>query len=392
MNMMPARLNPNFGDPAFSDRILFASDELLVRQIAGGTGDICYVTFDSYTDDRTLDRVGFGETFFRSRGLDSIHVVSRDNQWYQYDELAEALAAIRAAVAGYSQVIAYGSSMGGFAALHYGGACGASIGIAISPQFSVDPAVVPFEYRWTSDVARIRFRDDAPAPPATQYILYDPRDRCDRQHFELFAARSPTIAIEIPNGGHPVGGCVAETALFEPMFEAIHTGTFEPAGFTRELRRRRRQSGQYLFTLAQRVPACRMEQKIALARMAVSASIHDPAYLSFYATVLDSAGRNAAARTSHDRAIEMSSGGLHSLHNLMLHHEMIGELAEARAIVDALIVRFPDVTMLRESRARLLQRVRRATPLGRLARTLRIEPLLDRFRTWLAPADTCPAA
>ena len=123
--------------------------------------------------------------------------------------------------------------------------------------------------------------------------------------------------------------------------------------------------------------------------MAVSASIHDPAYLSYFATVLDSAGRHAAARASHDRAVEMSAGALHPLHNLMLHHEMLGELEEARRIVDSLIARFPDVPMLHESRARLIQRERRATPLGRLARLLRIEPLLDRIR---APLSRGPIA
>lgn len=391
MNMMLARLTPGYSEPDCGDRILFASDDLMVRRVARGTGDICYVTFDSYTDHFTLDRPGFGEVFFRSRAIDAIHVVSRDNQWYQYDELADALAAIRAATRGYAQVIAYGSSMGGFAALRYGRACGAGIGIAISPQFSVDPAVAPFEWRWAPEIAHIRFRGDMPAPLPLQYILYDPRDRCDRQHFELFATRSPSVAIEIPNGGHPVAGCLAETALFEPMFDAIHAGIFEPTSFTRELRRRRRQSGQYLFTLAQRIPAYRMKQKIALARMAVSAHVDHPVYLSYYATVLDSAGRHAAARASHDRAVEISADGLHPLHNLMLHHEMLGELDEARRIVDALIARFPDVRMLHESRARLIRRERRATLLGRLAWMLRIEPLLDRLRTAKSPLKACPA-
>ncbi len=41
-----------------------------------------------------------------AREIDAIHVVSCDNQWYQYPELPEMLAAIAAATAGYERVIA----------------------------------------------------------------------------------------------------------------------------------------------------------------------------------------------------------------------------------------------------------------------------------------------
>ena len=99
---------------------LFRSDHLLVRRVGGFGGTLCYLTFASYTDDRTLDRPGFGEDFFRGRGIDAIHVLSRENRWYQHPELMDALAAVAGATGGYPRVIAYGSSMGGFAALHLG--------------------------------------------------------------------------------------------------------------------------------------------------------------------------------------------------------------------------------------------------------------------------------
>jgi len=103
--------------PIVAPRELFRSDNLLVRQVAGFGSDVCYVTFASYTDDRRLDRPGFGEEHFTGRGIDAIHVLSRDNRWYQHPELDEALRAVAGAVAGYVRVIAYGSSMGGLVAM-----------------------------------------------------------------------------------------------------------------------------------------------------------------------------------------------------------------------------------------------------------------------------------
>lgn len=362
-----------------TESILFASNDLLVRRVTrayggGKRGEVCFVTFDPYTDQRRLERPGFGENYFRPRGIDAIHILSRDNRWYHHAELPAALAAVQAATAGYAQVIAYGSSMGGYAALHYGAACGAAIGIALSPQYSVDRAIAPFENRWAEDIARIAFHNHPIAPPPAQYILYDPRDALDRQHFALFAARAPVIGLRIPYAGHPVGGYLNETGMFEPLFDAVRAGTLDPPAFEAELRARRRQSGQYLFTLAQRVPRRRDRQKIALARMAVAANADDPTYLSYLGHVLDLAGEHDEARQLHLRAVARSEGHLHALHNLLVHHERIGDYPTALQIAETLVAGHPGVRMVHRSRDRIRRKLRPAGPLLRLARLLRLVP------------------
>ncbi|HWI85377.1 MAG TPA: alpha/beta fold hydrolase [Sphingomonas sp.] len=359
---------------------LFRSDDLLVRRVGGLASAICYVTFDSYTDNRTLDRPGFGEEYFRGRGIDAIHVLSRDNHWYQYPELPEALAVIAAVTQGYSKVIAYGSSMGGFAALRYGAACGATVGVALSPQFSVDPAVVPFDRRWADDVARIAFRKYDQPPLATQYIVYDPRDPYDGPHFQLFAERSPTCGVPVPHGGHPVGGYLVETDMLRRLLERVERGTFDHEAFARELRRRRRRSGHYFFVLAQRVPAFRRRQKVALAALAVETQSDNPLYHSQLAAALDAVGEHEAAYSVHLRAIEMADKSLHALHNLLLHHEACGEYGEALAIAKRLIAEHPEVLWLPKTAERLRRKRRHTTSLGRLASALFLDPLLDWLR------------
>lgn len=362
----------------FTESVLFGSDDLLVRKIASGGSDLCFVTFDSYTDNPSLDRPGFGQAYFHTRGIDAIHIISRENRWYQHAELSDALAATAGATAAYNQVFSYGSSMGGFAALNYGVMCGARAGIAISPQYSVDPQVVPFENRWSNEVGRIAFRREPIAPLPLQYVLYDPHDALDRAHYTLFAARSPTVGIRIPNGGHPVGGYLVETGSFDALFEGVRRGMLDATAFERDLRRRRRLSAQYLFTLSNRTPPYRSAQKLALARMAVKASPLDPGYVSHLAVVLDQVGQHAEAGPTHRRALAMAGRNLHILHNLMLHHEHVGELREARALADDLVASHPGRIMLEQSLDRIRREQRRLTPLGRLARLLRLEPVLDR--------------
>lgn len=359
---------------------LFRSDDLLVRRIGGFGGPICYVTFDSYTDNRTLDRPGFGEEYFRGRGIDAIHVLSRDNRWYQHPELADALRAVAAATASYQRVIAYGSSMGGFAALRYGASCGATVGLALSPQYSVDPAIVPFDRRWAEDVARIVFRGDDGVPVLDeQYIAYDPADSHDRQHFELFARRSPTRGVPVLHGGHPVGSYLVETGMLQPLLEEIESGGFDNLAYARELRARRRRSGHYFYILAQRVPAHRPLQKVALARLAVETHGDNPLYRSQLGAALDATRDFDAAYAVHSQAIAMSNANMFQIHYLMLHHEARGELDRALSIVDRLIAENPDVLWLPLERKRVRRKRRHRSWLGRLGGKLGMDGVLERL-------------
>ena len=359
---------------------LFRSEDLLVRRVAGNGGPLCYVTFASYTDNRTLDRPGFGEDHFRGRRIDAIHVLSRENRWYQHPELTEALAAVAAAIAGYERVIAYGSSMGGFAALRYGASCGASVGLALSPQFSVDPAVAPFDRRWPADLARISFRNDADLPTLpVQYVAYDPCEAHDRRHFDLFAAHSPTIGLPVPHGGHPVGSYLLETGTLQPLLEQLETGSFDAAAYVRELRRRRRRSGHYFYTLALRTPAHRPRQKVALARLAVEAQADSPLYRSQLGSALDAAGEFDAAYQVHLDAIAMANATMFQTHHLMRHHEMRGEYDRAIEIADQLIADYSEVLWLPLERKRLRRKRRHLTWLGRLGGSLGLDGLLERW-------------
>jgi hypothetical protein len=359
---------------------LFRSDDLAVRRVAGFGGPLCYVTFASYTDDRTLDRPGFGEEYFRGREVDAIHVLSRDNRWYQHPELMDALAAAAAMTTGYEKVIAYGSSMGGFAALRYGALCGATVGLALSPQFSVDPAVAPFDRRWADDVARIAFRDDAALPLLpTQYVVFDPRDAHDRRHFDLFAAHSPTIPLPIVHGGHPVGSYLVETDMLRALLNLVEQGVAEPGAFLRELRDRRRRSGHYFFVLADRVPTHRPRQKVALARLAAGTQSDNPLYRSALGRALDAAGDFDAAYEAHCQAIAMPRAGMHQVHNLMLHHEARADYDRALEVVERLIAENPDVLWLPAERKRIRRKRRHLTWLGRVGGMLGMDGLLERW-------------
>ena len=188
---------------------MFRSPDLLVVHVGGFGRDICVVTFTSFTDTQTLERDGFGESFLQSRRTDAIHVISRGNDWFQYAEMEAALACVRNAAAAYARVMTYGASMGGYAAIRLAGLAGAHCALALSPQYSILPNTVRFEYRWPEAGRRLRpvWEGTLPLPalPAA-FIVYDPLNM-DAQHAELFAAAGFRFtAIRLRNAGHQVAG------------------------------------------------------------------------------------------------------------------------------------------------------------------------------------------
>lgn len=299
---------------------LFRSADLVVRRV-GARGGLCFVTFGSYTNDSSLDRAGFAEEFLRDEGIDAIHVVNRDNLWYQYSEIEDALRAVRAATAAYDRVITYGSSMGGYAALRFGHVCRAETGIAISPQYSLNPRVVPFENRWQADVARITFNERAYVPMPHQFIFYDSRMAADRRHFEKFvAAGGDPIGVSIPYAGHPVGPILLETGVLKQAVRAVIDGSFVAHELQRQVRDRRRLSQHHFFMLSRRAEERR--PKLAIEFLRRAAAIEPESHIaSELAAALDRQGDHEEAEPLHLAAIKRVPGNVRARINYARHLE-----------------------------------------------------------------------
>jgi hypothetical protein len=191
---------------------LFANGEIAVRHRPAGDAMRHVVTFDHYHDHPGFDRPAFAEDFLQQRGIAATHVLTRDNRWFQYAEIDAILAAVRGTVREGANVLAYGSSMGGYAALRFADAVGAQRVLALSPQYSVDPRVVPEDRRWRSAQRRIRFRPELNgriACAAEVTILYDPHG-LDGLHVARVAADVPVRRVRVRHAGHPVGTFLGE--------------------------------------------------------------------------------------------------------------------------------------------------------------------------------------
>ncbi len=326
---------------------LFRCRDLCVRSSMGLASPYCVITFDSYTDTRILDRPGFGELFFLSLGINAVHVISRDNDWYQYPEIEDACAVISAKTQGFDGVISYGSSMGGYAAIRLGRLAGAQKAIAISPQFSIDPTVVPFEHRWDTDATRIDFSSECTLKDQfvdLSYIIYDPTN-LDRKHVDLYRPHTNVFDIRIPNSGHPAGGLLAETRLLKSTLLDLFSDKFELSKLRNEIRHRRQSSPQFFVNLSARGKL--ESRRVAFAERAHRMMPNNVRYATHYGLVLAKAGRFAQAYELFDFAIRSQPDDLVVLYRASEFLEMAGDIENAIAITELVLAVQPDLVSWR---------------------------------------------
>ena len=340
---------------------VFRNGDFVVRAVTGFDSSVCVVTFDSYSDLRTLDRPGFGERFFDENRVDAIHVIARANDWYQHDDIFEICRAVAAIASNYRRVYAYGSSMGGYAAIRFGALVGAKAAIALSPQFSIDKSIVPFERRWSGDAKRIRFvaerkTDHSFAPLA--YVSYDPFD-LDRRHVELFREKTALIELAIPHGGHPVTGFLAEAGLLGEFALSVVQERVDIPGLKAKAHARRKQTPQFWGVLSER--ARNPNTRAALAQRALSLAPHDVGYQIRYARVLAQNGAYEESEALFRQALKEQPTNPVLLHSISEMYELSGDYEAALHAARRLVETHPDAHIYGDRVAQLTNRIRVST-------------------------------
>ena len=320
--------------PASTGEILFESRNLRIWRVGAHRDDGLVVTFDSYTDNRSLDRAGFGEAFLQSRGIPAIHVVSRDNDWYQYAETSEALLKVSHAAKDAKRVVTYGTSMGGYAAIRFADLVGAQAALSISPQYSIDPAKVPFEQRWEADARRIVFRPELDGPitaSADIFLAYDPTGP-DRLHYELISAETSVRPLRVWHAGHSVPSFLSEAGLLEPLVLGVVSDDLDLQAFELLLRQRKKGLSVYFSELARRQTARRSRMAVPLARRALAIDARSDIARRALAEALLSEGHVEEAVQEFETLL---SGGRH-LQHLMAYSKLLDSAGHSdRAILIA---------------------------------------------------------
>ena len=188
-------------------------------------------------------------------GIDALSVQTAWRDWYVSDRSAALAETLERATCGYADVLCTGFSMGGYAALRYSAACHAKRVMVVSPQYSIDPEVAPFDTKRHKKFARLGH--PMPRPEAhgdttvTGLLLYDPVIGADRAHKDLIVRAFPRLTpLALPHGGHPATGVIAAAGAIGRMVEMVAADHIDPPAIRRLHRQHRSRSDNYRLSLA----------------------------------------------------------------------------------------------------------------------------------------------
>nr|WP_289037970.1 CapA family protein [uncultured Allobacillus sp.] len=143
----------------------------------------CIITFGEI--DSNMEDLGFGSKLIMSNGYDYIYVAQRKQTQYQFLE-AETFANIVGEVIKGKDVYTYGSSLGAYCAIYYGGIINANI-LAMSPRIPAHPAI--------NALMRSRFKNkgfkhnelhEVKQTNNRVAIFYDENNYIDRHYVDIY--------------------------------------------------------------------------------------------------------------------------------------------------------------------------------------------------------------
>lgn len=208
---------------------------------------------------------GWGARSLLKRGIAHVCVFHSAPIWHQTPEFFAAMRLCRDFLGPEVALTTYGFSMGGYGAILAADALDADRVVAVSPQFSIDPAIAPFERRfgeewaamgpWLHDMAE--HRRDA---HREVIVLYDPMHRIDRRHEAFFAQLPGHHRCLLHGAGHAGIQAMREMGIIETLFDLLRGG-----GSALEARNAYRQNRRKGFRYLRKVGSYLHERKHPLA-------------------------------------------------------------------------------------------------------------------------------
>lgn len=189
-------------------KVLYEDDRGKIVQVGDLDCESAVITFFTYASvEESLRNVdGFGEAFFANKNYPALHFINYQNHWWSFDHVDNFLEIGKTALERTAQKIGYGSSMGAYAALRFSKDLNFDKVLGFSPQFSINPTLVPFEHRWQ----RQQQQFGAVSVPCTiseqtECHLVIGNDLSDLRHLKLILDTNPDVRISahcISAGGH----------------------------------------------------------------------------------------------------------------------------------------------------------------------------------------------
>lgn len=154
--------------------------------------------------------------------MPAIGFMPKDGNWYPRDDIELVRPIIEPLLSKYKTRLAYGFSMGGYGAIKHSRALGATHVLAMSPQWSIDPALAPWERRYLHFIDKCSADMEIAADDCGGqiHLIFDNMNK-DRFHAEKIASVAPVHLINAPLAGHDTWKLFLSSSTMGALFEAV---------------------------------------------------------------------------------------------------------------------------------------------------------------------------
>lgn len=191
-----------------------------------GTSDYLMITFGHM--GKPGRRTFWGQAATEKLGINCIGLVPKHPHWYPVTDFEQILESIRPIVERFSEIICYGFSMGGYAALKFSTKLKAKHVLAFSPQASIDPGVVGVVDQRYVEFFSSELHSGMEIHPGEcidgALVVCDPGFAADVFHLGAIRAVAQVRTVPLPRVKHQTIDVVASTDRLERVLRILRQG------------------------------------------------------------------------------------------------------------------------------------------------------------------------
>ncbi|WP_010113385.1 hypothetical protein [Acinetobacter sp. P8-3-8] len=188
--------------------------------------------------------LSFGDLITRAKGLSInaekslmkydyavVGIMPKQKSWFPASSMSALLEQLQPILNQYKNIVGYGGSMGGYAAIKYARSLRMNRVVAMVPQYSIDPAEVE-DKRYTDFYdaelnADMRIQAHDIVADCEYIIVYDPYFENDKEHYLKIKPLIPQLhTLHLPYTGHDAIAVLANSALLHDFIERPYDQTY----------------------------------------------------------------------------------------------------------------------------------------------------------------------
>ena len=160
-----------------------------------------------------------------------VGIMPKQKSWFPASSMAALLEHLDPILKQFKNIVGYGGSMGGYAAIKYAKALKMNRVVAMVPQYSIDPLEVE-DKRYTDFYdaelnADMRIQAQDIVADCEYIIVYDPYFENDKEHYLKIKPLIPQLhTLHLPYTGHDAIAVLANSALLHDFIEREYDQTY----------------------------------------------------------------------------------------------------------------------------------------------------------------------